>query len=80
MKRDIYELNNVMSGTIVGFDLEFVVRMMKVLEMAHESMDRDTEQADLIMGYVGTLNYEILGHLSSDELTKLEDEGMIEIW
>lgn len=80
MKRDIYELNDVMSGTIIGFDLEFVVRVMKVLEMAHESMDRDTEQADLIMEYMETLNHEILGHISSDELTELEDEGMIEIW
>ena len=80
MKRDIYEVNDVMHDTRVGFDLEFVVRVMKVLEMAHESMDRDTEQADLIMEYVGTLNHEILGHISSDELTELEDEGMIEIW
>ena len=80
MERDIYEVNDVMHDTRVGFDLEFVVRVMKVLEMAHESMDRDTEQADLIMEYVGTLNHEILGHISSDELTELEDKGMIEIW
>ena len=79
MKRDIYELNDVMSGTIIGFDLEFVVRVMKVLEMVHEGMDRDTEQADLVMEYVGTLNHEILVHISSDELTELEDAWMLEI-
>ena len=80
MERDIYEVNDVMHDTRVGFDLEVVVRVMKVLEMAHESMDRDTEQADLVMEYAETLSHEIFEHISSDELMELGDEGMIDIW
>lgn len=83
MKRDIYEVNDVMHDTKVGFDLEFVARLMKVLELAEENMtacNGRTEQSDLVMGYANTLEHEIVEHITPDELMDLEDGGMIEIW
>lgn len=83
MKRDIYEVNDVLHDTKVGFDLEFVARLMKVLELAEENMtayNGRTDQSDLVMEYANTLAHEIVEHITPDELMELEDEGMIDVW
>lgn len=80
MKKSINELNEVLNNTKVGFDLEFVARLMKVLELANDEMGEDTEQKTLVENYANTLYHEITNHMTPDEFSELEDEGMIELW
>lgn len=80
MEKSINELNEVLHNTTVEFDLEFVARLMKVLELANDGMGGDTEQEMLIGDYANTLYHEITNRMTPDEFAELEDEGMIEIW
>lgn len=81
MTKSINELNEVLHNTTVEFDLEFVARLMKVLELAESEMVGErTEQKDLVMQYANTLEHEIIHHMSMDDFMDLEDEGMVEIW
>lgn len=80
MTKSINELNEVLHNTKVEFDLEFVARLMKVLELANDGVGGDTEQETLIGDYANTLYHEITDHMTPDEFAELEDEGLIEIW
>ena len=80
MTKSINELNEVLHNTTVEFDLEFVARLMKVLELANDGVRGDTEQEILIGDYANTLYHEITDRMTPDEFAELEDEGMIEIW
>lgn len=74
--RSLEELETVVNESKVTLELEFIIRTMKVLELAVDSMD-DTEQRDLVSDYANTLFHEVSEFMESEELTMLEDNNQI---
>lgn len=57
----------------VVLPLEFVLRTMKVLEIAQHHMPPNTEQTELVGKYANTYYHEVKNHLSDEELEYIED-------
>lgn len=62
------ELEKIIEETNIVLPMEFIVRTMRVLEIANSHMEQDTEQSDLTSSYGNTLFNEINRYISSEEL------------
>lgn len=76
MKKTLEELENIVSQSNVTLPLDFVIRTMKVLELAQESMGNG-EQRDLVGEYANSLFHEVSNFISSDELTEVEENHLL---
>lgn len=76
--RKIEELENLVSESKIELDLEFVIKTMKVLELAETLID-DREQRELINSYSSTLFHEVQNIIEEQELVMLEDNNYFEL-
>jgi len=77
--RNLTELEKVLRESKVTLELEFVARVMKVLELAQEHMEGETEQKELVGTYANTLYHEITEFFEPEEFTMLEDDQQLNI-
>lgn len=74
--RSLEELEMVVNESEVTLNLGFIIKTMKVLELASDFME-DTEQRDLVQSYADTLFHEVSEFMESEELTMIEDDNQI---
>lgn len=62
------EIERIIEENNIVLPMEFVIRTMRVLEIANSHMEQDTEQSDLTSSYGNTLFHEINNYISGEEL------------
>lgn len=75
--KNLEQLEKIINEQQVVMPLEFVIRTMKVMELAQEFMD-DGEQKELVGNYANTLFHEVSNFVSSEELSEIEENNLLE--
>ena len=79
MSKSMEELNDILFATEVEFDLEFVGRLMRAMEIAIEYMPHNSEQTAIVEGYKDTLYHEITDNMTPEEFSDAEDFGLLDL-
>lgn len=75
--RTLDELEKVLEETMVEIPLEFMIRTMKVLEIAESTLGL-TEQGDLAVKYCNAYYHEIKNYLNDKEIAEIENNNLLD--
>lgn len=76
--RDLDEMEKVMENEKVEIELDVLAKSMKALELASE-LTNGTEQSEIFDTYANSLYDLLMIKIEDQELTNMEENGMLEI-
>ena len=76
-EQKLNELLEKLDTQTINLPLEFVFRVMKVLEIANNSLT-ENEQKELTEYYANTLYHEISNFFNNDEISDIEENNLLE--
>lgn len=76
-RRTPKQIEKILDNATITLDLDYVIQLMKVLELAENFLESNTEQWELVSEYAEELYEMINDHLSDDDFILAEENGML---